>query len=93
MSYRFKAVVSALVLALGTVAGTHALAQTTAAAPPNPQTVPDERSLTLNFQDVDIRVFIAAVSELTHRNFVVDPRVQGRITVISAAPTDPDDLY
>jgi len=49
--------------------------------------------LTLNFQDVDIRVFIAAISELTHRNFVVDPRVQGRITVISAAPTAPDELY
>jgi len=54
---------------------------------------PDEHSLTLNFKDADIRAFISAVADLTHQNFVVDPRVQGRVTVISSAPTDPDDLY
>jgi len=49
--------------------------------------------LTLNFKDADIRAFISAVADLTHQNFVVDPRVQGRVTVISSAPTDPADLY
>ena len=49
--------------------------------------------MTLNFRDADIRAFIAAISDLTNRNFVVDPRVQGKVTVISSAPTDPDDLY
>ncbi len=58
-----------------------------------PATPPAEQSLTLNFKEADIRAFIGAVSELTGRNFVVDPRVQGKVTVISAAPTDPDDLY
>ena len=58
-----------------------------------PATPPAEQSLTLNFKEADIRAFIGAVSELTGRNFVVDPRVQGNVTVISAAPTDPDDLY
>ncbi len=52
-----------------------------------------ENSLTLNFKDADIRAFIAAVADLTRRNFIVDPRVQGRVTVISSAPTDPADLY
>ena len=64
--------------------------------PPDPQSGPGtkvERSLTLNFKDADIRSFISAVSELTKRNFVIDPRVQGKVTVVSAAPTDPDDLY
>ena len=61
------------------------------AAPADP--TPAEHSLTLNFKDADIRAFISAVADLTHQNFVVDPRVQGRVTVISSAPTDPDDLY
>ncbi len=63
---------------------------------PDPQSGPGakvEKSLTLNFKDADIRSFIGAVSELTKRNFVIDPRVQGKVTVVSAAPTDPDDLY
>lgn len=54
---------------------------------------PAEHSLTLNFKDADIRAFISAVADLTQQNFVVDPRVQGRVTVISSAPTDPEDLY
>ena len=65
-----------------------ATAPVTTAAPPAA-----ERSMTLNFRDADIRAFISAVSELSGRNFVVDPRVQGKVTVISSAPTDPDDLY
>ena len=62
-------------------------------APPGSPPASAERSLTLNFRDADIRAFISAVSDLTGRNFVVDPRVQGKVTVISSAPTDPDDLY
>lgn len=54
---------------------------------------PTEQSLTLNFKDADIRTLISAVSELTGRNFIVDPRVRGTVTVISAAATDPDQLY
>lgn len=54
---------------------------------------PAEHSLTLNFKEADIRAFISAVADLTGKNFVIDPRVQGRVTVISSSPTDPDDLY
>ena len=84
-----------LAFCLGTLVCTEGLTQSVVApvTPPTPTGAHTEDPLTLNFQDVDIRVFIAAVSELIHRNFVVDPRVQGRITVISAAPTAPDELY
>jgi general secretion pathway protein D len=84
-----------LAFCLGTLVCVDGLTQSVATpvTPPTPTGARTEDPLTLNFQDVDIRVFIAAVSELTHRNFVVDPRVQGRITVISAAPTAPDELY
>ncbi len=68
-------------------------AQTPEAAPADGAPIEAAPSLTLNFNDADIRAFIAAVADLTKRNFVVDPRVQGRVTVISAAPTDPDELF
>jgi len=64
-----------------------------AEVPAMPGQAPEEHSLTLNFKDADIRAFISAVADLTNQNFVVDPRVQGRVTVISSAPTDPADLY
>jgi general secretion pathway protein D len=72
-----------------------AQAQTGGVGTPSPEVQPpaDEHSLTLNFKDADIRAFIGAVADLTNQNFIVDPRVQGRVTVISSAPTDPDDLY
>ena len=52
-----------------------------------------EKSITLNLKNAEIQAFISAISELTGKNFVVDPRVKGMVTVISAAPTSPDALY
>ena len=48
---------------------------------------------TLNFKDADIREFIAAVSDITGRAFIVDPRVEGKVNVISARPMDADEIY
>lgn len=48
---------------------------------------------TLNFKDADIREFIAAISDITGRAFIVDPRVEGRVNVISARPMDGDEIY
>ncbi|MDT0636206.1 type II secretion system secretin GspD [Spectribacter hydrogenoxidans] len=50
-------------------------------------------SFTLNFKEADITALVATVSEVTGRNFVVDPRVKGQITVLSAEPMTPDELY
>ena len=36
----------------------------------------------LNLRDADIRAFIDDVSMLTGRSFIVDPRVNGQVTVI-----------
>ncbi|MCF1458252.1 MAG: hypothetical protein LPH21_12060, partial [Shewanella sp.] len=41
----------------------------------------ESQELTLNFKDADIRALISSVSELTGKNFVVDPRVNGKVTV------------
>lgn len=48
---------------------------------------------TLTLKEADIRTLISTVSELTGKNFVVDPRVTGNVTVISAKPIDSEALY
>jgi general secretion pathway protein D len=46
--------------------------------------VAQDRMITPNFQDVDIRQIIEAVAEVSGKNFIVDPRVnQQNVTMIS----------
>lgn len=47
----------------------------------------------LNLKEADILGFINLVSEATGKNFVVDPRVSGKVTVISQQPLDKEALY
>ncbi len=49
--------------------------------------------VTLNLKQADIDTLIHLVSERTGKNFVVDERVKGKVTVISAAPMDEAQLY
>jgi general secretion pathway protein D len=48
---------------------------------------------TLNLKDADIQVLIATVSEITGKNFIIGPNVQGKVTVVSATPMKPDEIY
>lgn len=50
-------------------------------------------AVTLNFEKADIEGFIAAISQITGKSFIIDPRVKGRITVVSGAPLDPSVIY
>lgn len=43
-------------------------------------------NVSLNFVNADIEEVIKAVSHITGRNFVVDPRVKGTINIISSTP-------
>ena len=52
-----------------------------------------ETGVTLNLKDADIRSFIETVAEATERNFVVDPRVKAKVTVISARPMNREEVY
>lgn len=49
--------------------------------------------LTLNLRDVDIQTLIDLVAEETGTNFIVDPRVRGRVSVVSGRPVARDELY
>ncbi len=49
--------------------------------------------ITLNLKDADIREVAQMVSAITGKNFVVDPRAQGRVTVISSRPISAAALF
>lgn len=50
-------------------------------------------SFTLNFADADIRVIIEAVSKYTGKNFIIDPQVKGKVTIISQRPMNAKQIY
>ncbi len=52
-----------------------------------------EEGATLNLKDADIRVLIDTVSEITGKNFVVDPRVKAKVTIVSSQPMQELELY
>lgn len=62
-------------------------------ADPNHKTVND-KGATLNFPpNMDIREFIAAVSGHVGKNFLIDPRVNGKVTVIMKTPLSKESIY
>ncbi|HQY37570.1 MAG TPA: type II secretion system secretin GspD [Pseudomonadota bacterium] len=68
-------------------------AQAPAPADGTPLATPVNGKHTLNLKDADIRVLVATVSEITGRNFIIDPRVEGKVNVVSTQPMDADQVY
>ena len=52
-----------------------------------------ERFISIDFNNVDINIFIKFISELTSRNFVVDQRVRGKVTIISPSKISVNEAY
>jgi general secretion pathway protein D len=62
-----------------------------AAAPPaRPQ---DGPTITPNYKDADLSQIIQAVAEVTGKNFIIDPRVNAKVTMLSATPMSPAAFY
>jgi len=51
----------------------------------------DNGLVSLDFNDVDIKLFIKAMSDFTGRNFVVDEQVRGKVTIISPKKVLPSE--
>ena len=49
--------------------------------------------VTLNFSDADLTAVVNSVSQITGKNFIIDPRVKGKVTVISSKPLNEDEVY
>ena len=86
-----RSILSRLLFGIAVLATWPVLAQGPDLAPAHAATT-DGRH-TLNMKDADIQALIATVSEVTGRNFIVAPSVQGKVTVVSARPMLPDELY
>lgn len=49
--------------------------------------------ITPNYKDADIGQVIEAVSQVTGKTFIVDPRVRANVTMLSTTPMSPDAFY
>ncbi len=49
--------------------------------------------VTLNFSDADLVAVINSVSQITGKNFIIDPRVKGKVTVVSSKPLNETEVY
>ena len=46
-----------------------------------------------NLKNADIRTVIAEVAQVTGKNFIIDPKVQGKISIVSSTPINNHELY
>ncbi|MGP1691028.1 MAG: type II secretion system secretin GspD [Giesbergeria sp.] len=58
-------------------------------ATPNPQSVRPGEPVTLNFADAEIEAVARTMATITGRNVVVDPRVKGKLTLITERAVAP----
>src|ERR1700676_5254666 len=50
-------------------------------------------TITPNYKDAELGQIIQAVSEVTGKNFIIDPRVTAKVTMLSASPMSPAAFY
>jgi len=53
----------------------------------------DDKLITMNFQDIDLDALVKFISEITGRNFILDDRVKGKVTIISPGKISIDEAY
>ncbi|MCK4744302.1 MAG: type II secretion system secretin GspD [Sulfuriflexus sp.] len=53
----------------------------------------DGETAMLNMENTDINTLISTVADKTGRNFIVDPRVKGKVTIISHQAITREELY
>ncbi len=49
--------------------------------------------VTLNLKAADLSAVISTISEITGKNFIIDPRVKGKVTIISSHPMKEKEVY
>jgi len=51
-----------------------------------------EEQITLNFKDADITAVVHTVADLTGKTFIIDPRVKGKVNIVSSQPLLKDEV-
>ncbi len=59
----------------------------------NQQNKSNQRFVSIDFNNVDISVFVKFISELTGKNFIIDQRIKGKVTIISPAKISVAEAY
>jgi general secretion pathway protein D len=49
--------------------------------------------VTMDFDGVDIKVFVKFIADITNKNFIIDDKVNGKVTVISPRKMSTDEAY
>ncbi|MDA7855870.1 type II secretion system secretin GspD [Pseudomonadales bacterium] len=57
------------------------------------QPVNSDEMVRINMNDADIRTVIQWIAEQTQKNFIIDPRVKGKLSVLSSQPMTMDEAY
>lgn len=73
-------------LIVGLFGGFLVAGQAIAQTPGTPLAVVDQATITLSFQNVDIDPVAAAVAKATGQSIIVDPRVKGKVTLLTPKP-------
>ncbi len=64
------------------------------AAPHSPKNArPGADYITLNFTNIDVSALVKVMSEYTRRNFVLDEKVAGKVTIMTPTKVSPDEAY
>jgi general secretion pathway protein D len=82
-----------LALALALTLDSRAARLSTADSEPEEKKSSGSQAVTVNFQDVDIKVIADFISRATGKNFIFDRQVQGKVTVVSPSPVTPQEAY
>ena len=54
---------------------------------------PGQDYITLNFSNIDIAALVKVMSELTRKNFIIDERATGKVTLMTPTKVSPDEAY
>ncbi len=49
--------------------------------------------ITLNVKKAELSAVAEMVADITGKNFIIDPRVKGKVTVVSSHAMEPDEVY
>ena len=71
----------------------HALQQMPTHRLPKASSQAEQTQQVWNLKDANIRAVIQTISALTGKNFIVDPRVSGKITLVSQRPMSTQEMY
>ncbi len=53
----------------------------------------DSRFVTIDFDNVDLVLFVKFISEVTGKNFVIDEKARGKVTIVSPTKISVDEAY